>query len=274
MRPRYLFLTTIVLFSAIAAFAQDPKQKLNEQLWEAARKGDVAAVTSLLDQGADVNAKFRYGTTALFKAAERGHAEVVKVLLARGADATVKDTFYSATAMTWALQNDHFEVVRALLDKDTSGLAEVLLTGSRENKPMLVEIALARGGINAEALTQALAATMNDKDKTTIAEMLRKAGATPPITIDAATLQTYVGRYRAADRPSEIALSVKDGKLFATPMGQNPFEMMAVDKITFRPVAFDGITVVLTVENNTATSFTLKQGTNTSVFKKIEEPKP
>ena len=57
------------------------------------RKGDLAATTALLDQGADVNAKFRYGTTALFKAAERGHVEIVKLLLARGADATVKDTF-------------------------------------------------------------------------------------------------------------------------------------------------------------------------------------
>ena len=39
-------------------------------MWEAVRKGDVALVTALLDKGADVNAKFRYGTTALFKAAE------------------------------------------------------------------------------------------------------------------------------------------------------------------------------------------------------------
>src|SRR5918993_3878825 len=107
MRPRYPFLVPIVLVSCLIAFGQDPKQKLNDQLWEASRSGDVAAVTSLLDQGADVNAKFRYGTTALFKASERGHAAVVKVLLARGADATVKDTFYNATAMTWALQNNH-----------------------------------------------------------------------------------------------------------------------------------------------------------------------
>ena len=57
----------------------------------------------LLDKGADVNAKFRYGTTALFKAAERGHFEVAKVLIERGVDVKVKDTFYQATAMTWAL---------------------------------------------------------------------------------------------------------------------------------------------------------------------------
>ena len=90
---RQLFLAFFLLFSSISMLGQSPKQELNDQFWEAVRKGDLPSVTSLLDQGADVNAKFRYGTTALFKAAERGHLEIVKLLLARGADVTVKDTF-------------------------------------------------------------------------------------------------------------------------------------------------------------------------------------
>ena len=274
MRPRYPFLVAITLVSSLIAFGQDPKQKLNDQLWEASRTGDVAVVTLLLDQGADVNAKFRYGTTALFKASERGHTAVVKVLLARGADPSVKDTFYGATAMFWALQNNHFEVVRALLEKDASGVGDVLTTGARQGKAELVEIALARGGANAETLTAALATTMNDKDKAAIAEMLRKAGATPPMELDPATLQQYVGRYKPDDRPNEIALSVKDGQLIATPMGQNGIRMMPTDKVSFRPVEFDGLTIVLTMEDNKATSFTLKQGPNTTVFKRIVEPKP
>jgi hypothetical protein len=273
MRPRYLFLVAIALFSALASLAQDPKQKLNEQLWEAARKGDVAAVTSLLDQGADVNAKFRYGTTALFKASERGHADVVKILLARGADATVKDTFYGATAMTWALDNDHIEVVRALLDKDATSVGDVLLTGTREGKPALVEVALAKGGLKPEALTAALAATMDDKEKTAIADMLRKAGATPPMEIDAATLQSYVGTYKP-EQGAEISFSLQDGKLLVTPTGQRPIAMMALDKTTFRPVAFDGLTVVFNTEGTNVSGFTLKQGTNTTVYKKLEAAKP
>ena len=274
MRPRYPFLVAIGLLSCLIAFGQDPKQKLNDQLWEAARTGDLAVVTSMLDQGADVNAKFRYGTTALFKASERGHTEVVKLLLARGADPTVKDTFYGATAMTWALQNNHYGVVRALLEKDATGVGDVLTTGAREGKVELVEIALARGGTNAETLTAALSAVTDDKEKAAIAEMLRKAGAKPPIELDAATLQSYVGRYKADERPSEIAISVKDGKVFATPMGQGAFRLMATDKVSFRPVEFDGLTIVFTVEDNKATSFTLKQGPNTTVFKRIAEPKP
>ena len=274
MRPRYPFLVAIVLAITMIAFGQDAKQKLNDQLWEASRTGNLAVVTSLLDQGADVNAKFRYGTTALFKASERGHTEIVKLLLARGADPTVKDTFYGATAMTWALQNNHFGVVRALLEKDASGVGAVLTTGAREGKAELVEIAIARGGATAETLTVALATTMNDKEKSAIAEMLRKAGATPPMELDAATLQMYVGRYKPDERPSEIAVSVKDGQLVATPMGQGPFSLMATDKVSFRPVEFDGLTIAFTIEGDKAPSFTLKQGPNTTVFKRIAEPNP
>ena len=111
-----LVLQKVFLFSLLASVFHKrrppSKQELNDQLFEAVRKGDAAAVTAALDKGADVNAKFRYGTTALFKAAERGNAEVTKMLLDRGADVKVKDTFYGATAMTWALDNDHVAVVR------------------------------------------------------------------------------------------------------------------------------------------------------------------
>src|SRR5436190_8059926 len=87
MRSKHLIpLLAIVLLSALVGNAQDAKQQLNDQFWEAVRKGDITQVTALLDKGADVNAKFRYGATALFKAAERGHLEVVKLLLARGAE--------------------------------------------------------------------------------------------------------------------------------------------------------------------------------------------
>ena len=103
MSVRHLIvLLCILLGSSVFVFGQASKQELNDQLYEAVRKGDAPAVTALLDKGADVNAKFRYGATALFKAAERGHLEIVKILLARGADVSVKDTLYGATAMTWA----------------------------------------------------------------------------------------------------------------------------------------------------------------------------
>ncbi len=242
-------------------------------MWEAVRKGDAALVTALLDKGADVNAKFRYGTTALFKAAERGHTEIVKLLIARGADVSVKDTFYGATAMTWALQNDHVGAVGALLEKDTASVNDVLTTGAREGNAELVKVALARGGAKPETLTAALALAINDKDKVEIAEMLKKAGAVPPLEVDAATLQSYVGRYKTEQGP-EITFTLKDGKFIGTAAGQQPLAMMAMDKTTFRPVAFDGISVAFIVEADKASGFTFKQGANTAIYKRVEETKP
>ncbi|HET6893726.1 MAG TPA: ankyrin repeat domain-containing protein [Pyrinomonadaceae bacterium] len=275
MRFKPLILALLVMLAplvALAQNAQNAQQDLNEQFWEAVRKGDVAAVTAFLDKGVDVNVKFRYGQTALFKAAERGHTDVVKLLLARGADVTVKDTFYGATAMTWALSNNHIGAVSALLQKDSSSVNEVLITGMREGNVELVKVALANGNAKPETLSAALVTALNDKDKVELAEMLKKAGAKPPLELDAATMQSYAGKYRP-EQGNDITFLVKDGKLFAQPGTQQPFAMMAIDKTTLRPVAFEGLVVTFTVEGEKATGFTLKQGPNTTVFKRIEETK-
>lgn len=257
-----LALHKVFLFSLLALlFPQtqtNPKQELNDQLYEAVRKGDAAAVTAALDRGADVNAKFRYGATALFKAAERGNAEVTKVLLDRGADVQVKDTFYGATAISWALQNDHLDVVRLLLEKGAEGADDVLMSGVRQNKEEVVKMALDTGKIKPDALTAALALSMDAKTAP-ISDLLKKAGATPPLEVDAATLQTYAGKYKGETGP-EATISVKDGKLFVAGFGPQVIPLMALDKTTFRPIAFSGITFVFNVEGGKATSMTFKQG--------------
>jgi len=268
-----LLLQKVFLFSLLALLFQqtptNPKQELNDQLYEAVRKGDAAAVTSLLDKGADVNAKFRYGATALFKAAERGNTEVTKVLLERGADVKVKDTFYGATAMTWALDGDHLEVVRLLLQKGADEVEDVLMTGVRENKEELVKIALERGGIKPETLTAALALASADPKNAPTVEALKKAGALPPLEVDAATLQSYAGKYKGDPGP-EITIAVKAGNLVATGLGRQDISLMALDKITFRPLAFSGITLTFNVEGGKVVGMAFKQGQNTTQTKRVE----
>jgi len=272
MLTRIIFFVALLLLPS-GLLAQNTKQELNDQMWEAARRGDAASVTAMLDKGADVNAKFRYGTTALFKAAERGNTEVVKVLLARGADPTIKDTFYNATAMTWALSQKHVDVVRLILEKDPTSVNEVLMTGVREGNPPLAQIAIDRG-VDKKNLSSALAVAQSSEPKNTeILEMLKKAGAEPPLEVDAATLQSYTGKYKS-EQGFELTISVKDGKLLGTATGQPPLSLMALDKTTFRPTAFDGLNLVFNVENGKTTSLTLKQGTTTTQMKRVEETKP
>ena len=265
----FILVCIILLFSS-KAYSQAAANNLNEQLFEAARAGDAALVASLLDKGADVNAKFRYGTTALFKAAERGHTDVVKLLLARGADVTIKDTFYGATAMTWALDQKHVAVIEALLEKDAASASNVLMTGVNEANPDLVRIALQKGGIKAEALTAALAAAELNKETTAIAEMLKKAGAVPPLRVEPAILQSYAGTYKLSDG-SEMTLRMQDEKLFAH-FGGRPFALIAIEKTIFRPVAFEGLTLTFAVEGDKVTSVTLKQPTNSNTFMRVPDP--
>jgi ankyrin repeat protein len=266
---RTALLALLALALAASAAAQDAKQALNEQLYEAARKGDAVEVKALLDKGADVNAKFRYGATALFKAAERGNTDVVKVLIERGADVNVKDTFYGATALSWALQKGHTGVILAILSKSAEEAGDVLLTGVGSGNTELVSAALATGKVPAETLTAALVQASSDEKKAPIVEMLRKAGAVPPPEVDAATLQSYAGKYKGDPGP-EIVITVKDGKLVGAAFGQS-IVMMAIDQKTFRPVEFDGITFTFKVEGGKVSGLDFKQGPNTSALKRVDQ---
>ena len=69
-------------------------------------------VELLLDRGANVNSKMERGQTALMVAAYYGHANTVRLLLSRGAD--INAQFDGDTALTWAKQKGHTEIVDLL----------------------------------------------------------------------------------------------------------------------------------------------------------------
>jgi hypothetical protein len=270
-RIQILLPLVVLLVVQSVAFPQNAGNELNDQLWEAARSGDAKLVATLLDKGADVNAKFRYGTTALFKAAERGHTDVVKLLLARGADATVKDTFYGATAMTWALDHKHVPVIEALLEKDPASAGDVLMNGVSDPDPVLVAAALRTGRIQPETLTAALASASQNKEAGAIVSMLEKAGAKPPFEVDAATLASYAGTYKATEG-NDLPLIIQDGKLFAVFGGQR-YLLMALQKNVFRPVSFEGLTIMFDSKGDKVVGFTMKQGSGSTAYTKNEERK-
>ncbi|MET0624863.1 MAG: ankyrin repeat domain-containing protein [Pyrinomonadaceae bacterium] len=254
--------------AASAAAQADPKQALNEQLYEAARKGDAAEVKAVLDKGADVNAKFRYGATAIFKAAERGHTEVVKLLIERGADVNVKDTFYGATAISWALQKGHTGVVRAILAKSAEDAGDVLMAGVGSGNAELITAALETGKVPAETLTAALFAAGSDPKNAAVVETLKKAGAQPPPEVEAGVLQSYVGKYKGEPGP-EINVTLKDGRLVLTGGGGST-TLMPLDQKTFRPAEFAGLSLTFNVEGGKVTGVNFKQGPNSTLLKRVE----
>jgi len=160
---------------------------------------------------------------------------------------------------------------------------EVLMTGVREGNTESVQaalgVALDKGGLKPETLTAVLAVassgdkTSGDNKNAEIREMLKKAGAVPPPEVDAEILQSYVGKYKS-EQGFEINVTLKDGKLFAALGGQQPLSLMAVDKTTFRPTAFDNYgTVTFNVEAGKTMGCALKHGPTTVQLKRVEETK-
>jgi ankyrin repeat protein len=101
--------------------SDDPAEIRNEALTYAARNGRVEALRALAERGADLDADV-YRGTALAWAAFTGQAAAVRALLALGADGNRRGTFggpghgHGVTALHLAVQNNHLEVIAALLD--------------------------------------------------------------------------------------------------------------------------------------------------------------
>ena len=82
--------------------------------WEdATKRGDVQMVLDLLARGTDVNARDRYGQTALMLAAHAGHRHVVETLIAHRANLNITAKC-GLSALMLALVAGHADVARLL----------------------------------------------------------------------------------------------------------------------------------------------------------------
>jgi ankyrin repeat protein len=87
----------------------------DQELVNAAERGDANAVTALLDQGVNVNAITEYGGGALHAAAQYGRAAIVEILLNRGADINLLTLENGWTALHFAAQKGYVSIVKLLL---------------------------------------------------------------------------------------------------------------------------------------------------------------
>lgn len=121
----------IVLFNG-SAYGMEAKDaqlnhtKLSEQVTVSSRQmiismlnhahlGECAEVSSLLNEGVNIEAQSTDGITALGYASIKGHAEVIKLLLDAGANVNNLDKL-KRTPLYYAVYNNNIEVVKLLLD--------------------------------------------------------------------------------------------------------------------------------------------------------------
>jgi hypothetical protein len=277
-QPTTLAAAFFCLLTGGVALAQTPTASGKaDALAAAARKGDAAAVTKLLDEGVDVNSKFRYGTTALSFAADHGHLEVVKVLVARGADVNVKDTFYNATPLTWAVmpamtrKPDHAAIVGVLLKAGASGKEQALMTSIAAGQAPTVKVILDAGGLSAETLADALEAAERGK-RTGIVPLLTAAGAKPrpELKLDDAHLARYAGTYRNPSG-SELVIAAAAGRLTLaagrTGIGPpQPIPLAARSETAFVGVDAPGVRINFTIEDGKVTAMSIAPASPANTF--------
>jgi hypothetical protein len=246
--------------------------ELDEALLTAARKGNLAQVKELLAKGANLEAKTRHGLTPLYYAATHGNIDVLNFLIEKGADINVRDTFYKAGVLDFAIQNGHTDAALILVQKGNKDAEGALPDAAAKGDAALVKAILARGEIKPATLTRALSRAEDEK-QTQVAELLKQAGAQPAkrpdFAVDAAVLATYAGRYRD-ERLGEWVFTLKEGKLYLDPGGQQ-FELGAFDAVTFGALKLPGakLKFVLEAGKATAVEFT-GQGGQTMTLKRVE----
>jgi ankyrin repeat protein len=91
---------------------------MDGQLFDAAQRGDVAALGQLLDAHPDrLHVKQPpYEWSLLHIAANQGHLAAVELLLARGLDVNTRERGDNTYPMHWAAAGGHVEVVRRLIE--------------------------------------------------------------------------------------------------------------------------------------------------------------
>ena len=95
------------------------REELDRQLLKAATEGDTDKIWELIEQGADIDTRNKWGDTALMLAARKGHLtpELLEALVSRGADVNARDKD-GMTALMFAAENGHLtpELKKTLSD--------------------------------------------------------------------------------------------------------------------------------------------------------------
>ena len=119
-------------------------------LADASRRGDVKLVRTLIQQGADVNARAVDGASPLHQAVSADHLDVVDLLLKVGASVAAADR-YGVTPLSLAALSGNASIIRRLLDAGADPNAvdpageTALMTAARTGIPAALRVLLDAG---------------------------------------------------------------------------------------------------------------------------------
>ena len=114
MKRSFFLLFLFCCLQSLSHFAGTALAHLSVELIESAKIGDIQKVSTLLAQGAEINATDNQGVTALSWSSYNGHAEVVKTLIDGGADINHQDND-GMTALMVASFKGYSNIVNTLI---------------------------------------------------------------------------------------------------------------------------------------------------------------
>ncbi len=242
-----------------------------DALQEAARRGDLARVEALLDQGVQVDAATRYGTTPLFFAAARGHAAIVRALVEGGADVNAADTFYGTTVLRRALGNRNVEIARYLLEQGATDADRALLVAARRGDRALLEAAIATGHVHADALAEALVVAGDRNDSAMTDRLGDVTPAPPPVPqIDINRLFLYAGSYTNDFLRRVVELRVVDRTLVARVSDTSMLSFTPLTDMSFVAES-DGTTVSFDIRGSMVNRIELTRNGESAFYRPTAE---
>jgi ankyrin repeat protein len=137
----------LVLLPALSAMASAVSAT---PLADASGRGDVKLVRTLIQHGADVNARAVDGASPLHQAVSGDHLEVADLLLKAGASVAAADR-YGVTPLSLAALNGNASIIRRLLDAGADPNAidpageTALMTAARTGVPAALRVLLEAG---------------------------------------------------------------------------------------------------------------------------------
>ncbi|MDJ0841628.1 MAG: PQQ-binding-like beta-propeller repeat protein [Acidobacteriota bacterium] len=242
----------------------------DKDIFEAARSGDLDRIRQLVASGVDVNTRTPYQATALTFAAEKGHKEIVRYLLERGAKPDVEDRFYHMTPLGWAVSTGKPEIAEMLIPHGKMSHELALIVGAFQGYKGVVKAVLAQGP-QQETLIKNLATSLDHRPE--IQALIKKAKTRPDdpaIELPEKLASSYAGLYRT-ESGEEAELIRKDGNLHLR-WQDKTFALEAVRERALRVKDDHGKVVEIYGRGDSIEGITLDNAMQRTNYTRADEP--
>ena len=218
----------VAIHLGLVAVLADERQ---EDLVDAARRGDLQTVKQLVADGVDVNSTSSFKITPLWQATSKGHLDVIRHLLEAGADPNIRDEVWLVTPLMLTNQN---EIVSLLVKHGAKGANAKLRLAAFSGSIKLVRAIGDAKRLDEETLAAAKAQAKL-RSHTEIAKLLDEIAGKElprPPKIDKGKLQAYTGKY-TSERLDEVEMSLRGGQLTMKMSGRSPLRLIPKNERAF-----------------------------------------